>query len=256
MKKSSYIGPSISRYQFEGLKNKGWVIEYAIEVYKRNPNVVALLELDIGSRFQKVVVKCFGWRDAKAPFLSPFTKSRAEKAWDATHLLMDAGIPVPKPLAVYTARQVGFIDYNIFISEYVGKHQKASRLFESEIVDFAQKRDVAMKIAEIVAATHNAGYIHNDFVKDNFLVSDADSRHLFLVDLTLVEHKQKMTVEERMDDVAKLDLCSCNLSRDHNDCLWLYFLISYDSENAEKLLGHLKKSILKYQKTRESTQKR
>ncbi|MDO9548645.1 MAG: hypothetical protein Q7J65_06760, partial [Candidatus Marinimicrobia bacterium] len=137
MKKSSYIGPSISRYQFEGLKNKGWIIEYAIEVYKRRPNTVALLELDIGSRFQKVVVKSFGWRDAKAPFISPFTKSKAEKAWDATHWLMDAGIPVPKPVAVYTARQAGFVDSSIFITEYIGKHQKSSRVFKSEIIDFA-----------------------------------------------------------------------------------------------------------------------
>jgi len=252
MKKSSYIGPSISRYQFEGLKNKGWIVEYAIEVYKRRPNIVALMELDIGSRFQKVVVKSFGWRDAKAPFISPFKKSRAEMAWDATHRLMDAGLPVPKPVAVYTARQAGFIDLNIFITEYIGKHQKSSRVFESEIIDFARKGDVAMKIAEIVSATHKAGFIHHDFVKDNFLVSDADYRSVFLVDLTLVEQKKKMTIAERMNDIAKLNLCSCNLDHDHEDCLWLYFILSYDSENAENILVHLKKSIQKLQKARKS----
>ncbi|MDO9548727.1 MAG: hypothetical protein Q7J65_07195 [Candidatus Marinimicrobia bacterium] len=61
-----------------------------------------------------------------------------------------------------------------------------------------------------------------------------------------------MTIKERMDDIAKLGLCSCNLDHDHDDCLWLYFILSYDSENAENLLNHLKKSIQKYQKTRES----
>lgn len=173
-------------------------------------------------------------------------------AWDATHRLMDAGLPVPKPVAVYTARQAGFIDLNIFITEYIGKHQKSSRVFESEIIDFARKGDVAMKIAEIVSATHKAGFIHHDFVKDNFLVSDADYRSVFLVDLTLVEQKKKMTIAERMNDIAKLNLCSCNLDHDHEDCLWLYFILSYDSENAENILVHLKKSIQKLQKARKS----
>lgn len=256
MKKSAYIGPTISRYQFEGLKNKGWITEYALEVYKRRPNTVALLELDIGSRFQKVVIKSFGWRNAKDPFFSPFTKSRAEKAWEATHWLLDDGIPVPKPIAVYTARQVGFINQNILITEYVGAHQKSSRIFESGIVDFVQKRDVAMKIAEIVAAVHNAGYLHHDLVKDNFLVTENKDGSVFLVDLTLVERKKKITPEERMDDVAKLDLCSCNLDHDHDDCLWLYFILAYDNDNAENLLVHLKKSIQKYQKAGKSVQKR
>jgi len=248
MKKSSYIGPSISRYQFEGLKNKGWIVEYAAEVYKRRPNIVALMELDIGSRFQKVVVKSFGWRDAKSPFISPFKKSRAEMAWDATHLLLDSGLPVPNPVAVYTARQAGFIDHNIFITEYIGKHQKSSRFLENEIVDFAHKRDVVMKIAEIASTTHKAGFIHHDFVKDNFLISDVDHRSVFLVDLTLVEQKKKMAIEDRMDDIAKLDLCKCNLDHDHENCLWLYFILSYDSDNAQNTLVHLKKSIQKRQK--------
>lgn len=243
MKKSSYIGPSISRYQFEGLKNKGWIVEYALEVYKRRPNVVALMELDIGSRFQKVVVKCYGWRDSKGPLISPFRQSCAEKTWEVTHLMRDAGLPVPKPVAVYTQRTAGFIEYNIYISEYAGIHQKSNRIFDSEIEEFLRKRDTVMKIAKIIADMHNAGFIHNNLVKDNFLVTEDDSQSVVLVDLTEVEHKETMTIEEKMDDIAKLDLCDCHLEHDHDDCLWLYFLLGYDYENANTLINHLRKSI-------------
>ncbi len=242
MKKSAYIGPKLSRYQFEGLKNRGWIIEYASEVYKRHPNIVALIELDIG-QYQRMVVKNFGWRDAKSPLLSPFIISPARKAWNASHQLIDAGVPVPKPIAVHTARQAGFIDCNYYISEYVGKHEKASRYLGSNIVSLQKKTLIVKKIGEIIFKMHNAGFIHNDLVQDNFLVVEGNCEKIFLVDVNRVQKKSKITNEEKMLDIARLNLCCCDLEQDHDNCLWLYLLVAYDSDNAEQNLSLLKKAL-------------
>jgi len=159
MKKTAYIGPPIDRYHLEGLMNKGWIIEYALEVFKRHPNVVALLELDIGNRFQKVIVKNFGWRNNISIILSPWMRSRAQKLWDASHWLLEAGVSVPKPLAVYTQRQMGFILNNFLVTEYIGKFQTARRILRNEIVELEIKRLITSKIAEMVARMHQANLI-------------------------------------------------------------------------------------------------
>lgn len=245
MLKSAYIGPSLSRYQFEGLRNKGWVLESAIEVFKRHPNAVVLMELDIGSRFQEVVVKNFGWRNTISMFFSPFMRSRAQKSWDASKWLLAAGVPVPKPIAVYTARQLGFIDQNVFITEYIGKNQKSRRILRNEIIEFERKQLIVRKMGKIVSAMHNAGMIHNDLTQGNFLVKDGDYADIYLVDLNRLVRKSKITIAERMYDISKMNLCSCNLDHDHDDCLWLYFLLAYEPEQVEHNLMYLRRAIMK-----------
>ncbi|MBU4444581.1 lipopolysaccharide kinase InaA family protein [bacterium] len=245
MLKSSYTGPSLSHYQFEGLRNKGWVIERAIEVYKHHPNAVVLIELDVGIRFQKLVVKNFGWRNTISMFFSPFMRSRAQKSWDASKWLLEAGVPVPKPIAVYTARQLGFIDQNFFITEYIGKNQKSRRILRNEIIEFEKKQLIVQKMGEMVFAMHNAGMIHNDLTQGNFLVKDGDYEDIYLVDLNRLVRKSRITIAERMYDISKMNLCSCNLEHDHADCLWLYFLLAYEPEQAEYNLMYLRKAIVK-----------
>lgn len=248
MKKSSYIGPKLSRYQFEGLQNKGWIIEYASEVYRRRPNVVARLELELDSRFQDVVVKCFGWRKALNPFISSFFKSKAEKVWETSHRFLELGIPVPKPVAMYTERQGGFVNHNIFISEYVGKHQTGGHFLKGAPVSFLQKCEFIRKVAEIVAVVHRAGFLHHDLNPDNFLIANDNHNAVFLLDLTLVKYHKRLSIKERMHDIARLNLCDCQLDDDHEDCLWLYFLLHYDSENANHLVAPLKRSLLTFPK--------
>lgn len=247
MRKSSYMGPKMSRYQFEGLQNKGWIIEYATEVYRRRPNIVARLELDLDNRFQEVVVKCFGWREARGPFLSPFTESKAEHVWKMSRRFIDLNIPVPKPVAMYTERQMGFVNHNVYLSEYIGKHQTGAGIIHNEQVPFSKKREFVLKVARIIAAVHHAGYLHHDLALDNFLMLEDHSNEIFLIDLTRVENRHRLSLQERVEDFARLNLCDCDLKQDHDECLWLHFLLRYDAAHAETFIAPLKKSLQKYQ---------
>jgi len=254
MKKTTYIGPPIDRYHFEGLMNKGWIIEYALEVFKRNPNVVALLELDIGNRFQKVIVKNFGWRNNISILLSPWMRSRAQKSWDAAHWLLEAGVPVPKPLAVYTQRQAGFIVKNYLITEYIGKFQTARRILRNEVVELESKQLIVSKMAEMVARMHQANLIHHDLTKGNFLVKDDNYEKIYLVDLNRLERKSRLSISEKMADIAKINLCRCQLNEEHNGCLWRFFLQHYDGHQFESNLKTLKRAIYKNQLRRQVKQ--
>ncbi len=247
MKKTSYTGPPISRYYFEGLINKGWIIEYALEVFKRHPNVVALLELEIGNRFQKVIVKNFGWRNNISIILSPWMRSRAQKSWDASHWLLEAGVPVPKPLAVFTQRQAGFIVKNYLITEYIGKFQTARRILRNEIVELEIKQLITSKMAEMVARMHQANLIHHDLTMGNFLVKNDNCEQIYLVDLNRLERKSRLSTSEKMADIAKINLCRCQLNEEHDNCLWRFFLQQYDAPQFERNFKALKKAICKNQ---------
>jgi tRNA A-37 threonylcarbamoyl transferase component Bud32 len=247
MNRNSYTGPPINRYHFEGLRNKGWIIEYALEVFKRHPNVVALLDLEIGNRFQKVIVKNFGWRNNISIILSPWMRSRAQKSWDASHWLLKAGVSVPNPLAVYTQRRAGFIVANYLVTEYIGKFQIARRILRNEIVEPEIKQLIVSKMAEMVARMHLANLIHNDLTMGNFLVKDDDYEKIYLVDLNRLERKSRLSIAERMRDIAKINLCRCHLNEEHENCLWCFFLQQYDAPQFERNLKVLKKAICKNQ---------
>lgn len=244
MQKSAYTGPSLSRYQFEGLTNKGWIIEKATEIYKRHPNVVALMEFEIDNHPRKVVVKCFGWRNTISVIMSPFMRSRAQKSWDASQWLLDAGVPVPKPIAVFTARSRGFIKSNFLITEYIGPNRKAQRILRNEIVEVEQKNLILRKMAEMVRKMHQAGMIHHDLTPDNFLVKDSNCE-IYLVDLNRLRRKSRITVAGKMHDISKMGLCSCNLEHFHENCRWQYFLRQYEPEQIDRNLKVLKRAILK-----------
>jgi len=244
MRKSSYTGPSLSRYQFEGLTNKGWIIEKATEVYKRQPNIVALMELEIGDRFREVVVKYFGWRNTISAIMSPFTRSRAQKSWDASRWLLEAGVPVPKPIAVFTARSRGFVKSNFLITEYIGPNQKVRRILRNGIVEVEQKNLILRKMAEMVCKMHQAGMIHRDLTPGNFLVKDSNCE-IYLVDLNRLRRKSRVTAAEKMHDISKMGLCSCNLEHFHENCRWQYFLRQYEPEQFDRNLKALKRAILK-----------
>ncbi|HCK98713.1 MAG TPA: hypothetical protein DHW42_01215 [Candidatus Marinimicrobia bacterium] len=246
MQKSSYTGPSLSSYQFEGLTNKGWVVEKATEVYKHHPNIVALMEIEIDNRFRKVVVKCFGWRNTISVIMSPFMRSRAQKTWDASWRLLEAGVPVPKPIAVFTARSRGFIKSNLLITEYIGPNQKVRRILQNEIVEAEQKNLILRKMAEMVCKMHQAGMIHRDLTPGNFLVKN-DNCEIYLVDLNRLRRKSRITIAEKMYDISKMGLCSCNLENSHENCRWLYFLRQYEPEQFDRNFKALKRAILKTQ---------
>jgi tRNA A-37 threonylcarbamoyl transferase component Bud32 len=243
VQKSAYTGPSLSRYHFEGLTNKGWIIEKATEVYKRQPNVVALMEFEIGNRFRKVVVKCFGWRNTISAIMSPFMRSRAQKSWDASWWLLEAGVPVPKPIAVFTNRSRGFVKSNFLITEYIGTNQKVRRILRNEIVEAEQKNLILRKMAEMVRKMHQAGMIHRDLTPGNFLVKDSNCEEIYLVDLNRLRRKSRVTVAGKMHDISKMGLCTCNLEHFHENCKWQYFLRQYEPEQFNRNLKALKRAI-------------
>jgi len=81
----------------------------------------------------------------------------------------------------------------------------------------------------------------------NFLVKNDNYEQIYLVDLNRLERKSWLSISEKMADIAKINLCRCQLNEEHDNCLWRFFLRHYDAHQFEYNLKALKRAIYKNQ---------
>jgi len=229
-----YLGQPLSTAWLRRLGDKSWLRQNAAEIYKGKINLVARLTLPLDKKEQTVLVKNFGWRNWLSRLLSPFMNSRAHLDWEASHALLEIGVTVPVPLGVYTQRCGGFVCRNFTLTEYVPQAVKARTLLRDDQVAWQTKQGIVRQMAQMVTALHAHGWLHNDLTRGNFLVSRADDGSLYLIDLNRAKQRQRLSTGQRMRDVARINLCRCDLQEGHADCLWQTFLEHYGVGERQK----------------------
>lgn len=235
-----YIGKEININILNNLKSRQWIELNAEKIYKNKVNIVASLKLNLDGTIKNYVIKYFGWRNKISYMLSPFMRSRAKKTYDNSLLLLENGVNVPKPIAVYTERKLGFIMTNFIIMEEIENYRLARSVLRDISVNFEDKIKIVKKIAEFVKTIHNMGFTHNDLTLGNFLI-DSNGK-VFIVDLNRMKRKVFLSSYFRMYDISKLNLCNCRLEYEHDNCLYREFLKEY-SIQPEKDVGKLQKAI-------------
>ena len=231
----NYYGYGIDHETVENLRKKDWLLANATDILKNKINLIARLPIPLNRQITNIVIKSFGWRNPISKFFSPIKKSRAEKAYSASMELLEMGISVPKPISVYTFRNKGKVQDNFLITEDIVNHKMARDILRSNKYSFETKKVIVKKIAEIVTKLHNVGRIHSDLTRGNFLVQnfeDINNMKITLIDLNRIKKPFFLTPKNRMWDIAKLNLCSCNYS-EHQDCLWDIFFDNYKVGNYE-----------------------
>ncbi len=222
-----YLGQPLSTVWLQRLGDKSWLRQNATEIYKDEINLVARLTLPLNKKDQTVLVKNFGWRNMLSQLLSPLMRSRAQLDWDASHDLLKIGVKVPAPLGVFTRRSWGFVRQNFTITEHVPQAVRVRKLLRDDQVSWEKKQEIVGEIAKMVTKLHARGWLHNDLTRGNFLASRADARPLYLIDLNRAKPQRRLSAVRRMRDVARINLCRCDLQECHADCLWQTFLEHY-----------------------------
>lgn len=185
----------------EDLLDKNRLEELAVEVYDRNPNILARVDSDNSS----YVIKWFGWRNPLHFWLSPTFPSRAQASWNTARALTSAGTRTPEPLFVYTRRDRGFIHENIYITQSVHPHQTFRQLLKNTTGDDREPPfPVIEDLARSLVRMHNAGIFHRDLTTGNFLVDEENQ--VWLVDLNRAVKKSSagLSVDLRIKDLAKI----------------------------------------------------
>ncbi|HPC35908.1 MAG TPA: lipopolysaccharide kinase InaA family protein [Candidatus Marinimicrobia bacterium] len=227
-------GEKLTQEQLRQLCDRDWISTNAHHIYKDKVNILAEIELEINGVPRTVVIKWFGWRNRISYWLSPFMRSRAKKSWDASFSLLKCGVKVPMPITVYTRRRFGFIQRNFLLTEKIKNFTLARSWLRDPNANPDHKRIIVATIAEMIRKMHQAGMVHSDLTPGNFLVNNDNPAEIFLVDLNRLKHKIFLTRAQKMNDIAKLNLCRCNLAQEHSDCLWILFLEQYDKKELEK----------------------
>lgn len=245
-------GEWLNKETIEQLCNRDWIIKRANIIYKKKTNVVADVEILIKENPRNVVVKNFGWRNSISRLLSPFMRSRAQKSWDVSLVLLKNGINVPAPITAYTERKHGFIQKNFLLTERIDDYQLARKILRDFTIESRQKevmirqrRIMIGEIAKMIAGIHRLKYLHNDLTLGNFLVKNGNFSDIYLIDLNRMKEKKIMTTFRRMYDISKMNLCKCDLEYEHENCLWEIFLNHYDIGDIKSNRISLRKAIQK-----------
>ena len=229
MIEKNYYGYGFDHEIVENLRQQDWLLENSTEILKNKINVITRLPIPLNRQITNIVIKSFGWRNPLSKIFSPFTKSRAEKAYNASMKLIKKGISVPYPISVYTFRNKGKVQENFLITEDIPNNLMSREIFGSDEFSLETKKALVRKIADMVGKMHEHNIIHKDLTRGNFLVQnyhDLENMHVTLIDLNRISHRLFLTTQDRMVDIAKLNLCNCGLKR-HRDCLWSEFLEHY-----------------------------
>ena len=245
MAKQELLGERLNRETIERLCNKGWIIERAKFIYKRKINIIADVEVPIGEKQYRVVVKNFGWRNSPSRWFSPFMRSRARKSWDASWLLLENGVKVPAPITCYTERKKGFIKKNFLLYERIDDYRLARKVLRDFTSSDSFKNRMIQVIAETIFKIHRLKYLHNDLTLGNFLVKNGNPEDMYLIDLNRMAPRRFMTTFRKMYDISKMNLCDCGLTKPHENCRWIEFLNYYEPSQVKQNMKALQKAIQK-----------
>lgn len=179
------------------LSTRDSILSKAEQVYKTAPNLVARLDSNEGP----IVIKWFGWRHPIHYLFSPTFASRADASWTMAHALMGARARTPEPLYVFSRRQGGFIRENFFITRAVYPHTRLRPLLLSDAPE-ALFNTAIKDLARSIARMHEKAILHRDLTTANFLVNEAGE--VFIVDLNRGRQMKKLTLYQRLTDLAKL----------------------------------------------------
>ncbi|MCH8012130.1 MAG: hypothetical protein IIA61_09325 [Candidatus Marinimicrobia bacterium] len=245
LKNSHYQGLYSLKSHISILKDRDWLRKHAESVLKDGVNLVVEISGEIFELKRNMVVKLFGWRNTPSKMLSPFMHSRATNSWDNAHWLLRNKIQTPRPISVYTQRQFGIIKENFFICEAIHHHNNAREIVQHDNLDLGTKVHLVELLASIVQRIHNTKMTYNDLNLSNFLVQDYRPEKIFLIDQNRAKRWLVLPRSRRMNDIARMNLCTCNTLTDDHFCFLEVFLRAYSGERykSDKIL--LKTSMRK-----------
>jgi len=93
---------------------------HVMKVYLERPNWVAAVRLPFSDLpWSTVLIKRFGTRSPFHPLLSPFTASKAIRAFRMAVAVQNAGVDTPQPLIALEVRRFGFISWCCLITAWL-----------------------------------------------------------------------------------------------------------------------------------------
>jgi len=110
-----------------------------------------------------------------------FALSRARRTWRIAWAMLDAGIPVPEPLACLEERRFRLLFRSYVLMRFASGCMRLRDIW-ADLVE-REREELLLRLAGIFARMHRAGALHGDLKWDNILVALHDPAKICLVDL-------------------------------------------------------------------------
>jgi tRNA A-37 threonylcarbamoyl transferase component Bud32 len=120
-------------------------------------------------------------------------RSGSRRAFLVGRALVDADVPVPRPVAWATVRRFGLRVADYLISEEIGGAGPLRRELEASRQDVARRREILQLLGGLAAGFHVNGFSHRDLKDTNVLVTDDGRVRLWAVDYDGVRRARWLT---------------------------------------------------------------
>lgn len=137
--------------------------------YKRSPNITVVKINFDGPNCPGLVLRRLNYGKFLHRLRDFFRRSRAERAMRWGLLLGQVGIATPRPLAAANVRCCRWPLTAYLITEEVPGAKTLTRFVKEKPL---YSENVLLRLADLIAALHNAGYSHRDLKATNVLLDD------------------------------------------------------------------------------------
>lgn len=188
-----------------------------------------------------ILVKQFGNNRIFDKIRFCFIRSKAYRALKVAAKLETININTPQPVAAIEQRSFfNVLKKSYYITEYIPCMHSLYDIINSSDQELRGKLAVILPyIAKDIRKMHDAGIIHNDLSSRNILIEKIDNHPKFyFIDLNRCRIKNKLSVRQRMKDLARLRLTKEEIK---------LFAINYDPNNYKKLILKITKEQEKRQ---------
>lgn len=134
-----------------------------------------VVKVELNGRYY--IVKRFNARDYGHRLKRALRKTRAKCCWEMSHEFSNAGLMLPKPIAMFERQYGVFKGESYFISEFIDGQELLTWLPEQKQ---AMIKQASKKIQKMFATFYQNRLSHGDMKATNLLWSQGD---IFLIDL-------------------------------------------------------------------------
>lgn len=162
---------------------------------------------------QSFVYKRFAVTKLRDPVAHLLAGSPGRRSWISAWLLLEAGVPTPKPIAMLERRRAGLCFESYLVTEDIQDSQTLAdhvlylRHVPSQVRVSALRHLIA-QIAIMIRRLHRYGISHRDLKASNWLVTGGATstgpERVYLIDLVGVQRHRQVSRHIRVSNLARL----------------------------------------------------
>ncbi|SHI85524.1 tRNA A-37 threonylcarbamoyl transferase component Bud32 [Rubritalea squalenifaciens DSM 18772] len=118
------------------------------------------------------------------------TRSRAFQSWETGHAMLEAGIPIARPLAIVEERPMGIPARAALLMENAVGEDLLS-LVQRQALDSDQLKEIAAKLQVVFFTMEKKRITHGDFKATNIILDDTLSPTFIDNDAAILHQSQK-----------------------------------------------------------------